>query len=246
MNVSYCTFCKGRRWQMELTLAENLAYLADKPGDLVLVDWQSPDGLREWVLETFEAELRQGKLRYYQLQTEAPFSIPVGKNFAHRLATGDVLFNLDADNFAHGSHPHASGLSASGMLACDIIQKGVYGRIAFTREGFEKVGGYDEGLLPAGEQDVDIRRRATHLGIEVTYLAPERDAILNSKEETIAFADSDRTWGSMTDWNRKRSFANLEAGHYQANTNGFTTALFEDHAGGIHELGTGIWPVRRP
>ena len=50
--VSFCTTCKGRLWQLEQTLPNNLKILDDY-SEIVLLDYQSPDGLKNYIFDNF-------------------------------------------------------------------------------------------------------------------------------------------------------------------------------------------------
>ena len=245
MKVSYCTLCKGRRHQMEITLPANLDYISDKDAEIVLVDWCSGDGLSEWVMENFKVFLDSGKLRMFRLSKDLPFSIPVGKNFAHRLARGGILFNLDADNFAEGSFEHASLLGRHEIQGCNVYNLGIYGRIALSRESFEKLGGYDEKLLPAGGQDRDLLDRATASGLSRTNHMARRMALKNSKLDTISEIEGSRSWESMNEQNCKQSLQNIARGLVRANQEGFIPATFLDHNGFAFQLGSCLWPEEK-
>ena len=226
---------------MEATLPENLAYIADKDAEIVLVDWCSEDGLREWVLENFWDQLELGKLRLFSLQEDRPFSIPIGKNFAHRLAKGTILFNLDADNFAHGTYEHASRLGTNEIQGCNTYNKGIYGRIAIRREGFSKLGGYDEQFHPAGAQDRDLIARAKASGMTLSNYPAKRMAIANSKFDTINSMNCGLSWQSMNDQNCRVSARNIAEGRLRANESGCTIATFFDHLGVVHRLGKNLF-----
>ncbi len=99
LSVSYCITCKGRKHHLEQTLRANLQAEAGNPNvEFVLLDYDSPDGLGEWVHEHFHDEIEAGRLRYARLENAPHFKMAHAKNMAHRLATGDILVNLDADN----------------------------------------------------------------------------------------------------------------------------------------------------
>ncbi len=64
-----------------------------------MVDYGSSDGLSQWVWRHFESDIQQGRLRFFEVKNEVRWNVSKAKNLAHRLARGDYLFNLDADNF---------------------------------------------------------------------------------------------------------------------------------------------------
>lgn len=98
IEISFCTTCKGRLYQLRETLPVNLDTLQNDE-EIVLVDYRSPDGAAAWIWANFRPEIEAGRLRLFEVLDEAPWHSPKAKNLAHRLARGSYLFNLDGDNF---------------------------------------------------------------------------------------------------------------------------------------------------
>jgi len=182
--VAFATTCRGRRAHLEETLPRNLQ---DNPNArFVLVDYGSEDGLADYVVERHRGDIESGQLGYYR--TEAPyFRMAHAKNMAHRIAIcegGDILVNLDADNFtgpgfasylvdkfqeadaegeaifmrARESH------TGPGPGAEERMPWGCGGRIAVTRQAFLQAGGYDEAFVHWSPDDKDFCQRLQRLG----------------------------------------------------------------------------------
>lgn len=99
--LSFCITCKNRFHQISKTLRQNLDdnSLFSELVEFVLVDFGSTDGLRKWVICNFRDELESGYLKYYYTE-ELPFwHCSVAKDTSHLLASGEILVNLDCDNF---------------------------------------------------------------------------------------------------------------------------------------------------
>lgn len=181
--VSYCTTCKGRLHHLRETLAHNLAEIG-LDEEIVLVDFQSNDGLSAWVWENFEPDIVSGRLRFFEVLDDAPWHMAKAKNLAHRLGRGAFLFNLDGDNFVT---PHdlqlIRGAAAKG-LGCrqgtGDLRDGTPGRIGIHRHAFYEIGGYDEGLLGVLIDDYDLIVRAEAAGHRFLRLgAPARLPLQN-------------------------------------------------------------------
>lgn len=170
--VSFCTTCLGRRAHLEQTLPVNLAVLAPHAGraELMLLDYGSRDGLGAWVRERFAGELAGGLLRYARTDEPTFYHPPHAKNVAFRLARGEILFNLDADNFVgEDTCERLDALFAaeSRRFAVSSVQPDVGGRLAFLREDFAALGGWDERYRGWSIADFDLCERAREgLGLE--------------------------------------------------------------------------------
>lgn len=99
--ISFCITCKNRIHQIRQTLKQNLDdnRLHRDFVEFVLVDFGSKDGLRDWVFNNFSVELASGYLKYYYTENLPHWHASVAKNTAHLCASGDILVNLDCDNF---------------------------------------------------------------------------------------------------------------------------------------------------
>jgi hypothetical protein len=234
--VSFTYLVKNRLWQVEETLSENIRYLSGRGAELVILDWGSGDGLRDWIKRNHQSEIEAGLLRYYSLASDIPFHINIGKNFAHRLARGRVLFNLDADNFAEGTFETLNNLSLGWGVRCPGFFEGTYGRIGMSAAEFQLLGGYDESFHMAGYGDIDLVKRAETVGMKFIDLPAAREAIPNGKSDTARFAPAGWTWEAMERENRLRSEVNLENGVVRANLPGWTEAWVEDFHGNLYHL----------
>ncbi len=181
--VSFCITCKGRLDHLKQTLPQNLKNNADYPNtEFVILNYDSPDDLENWLKENYKAEIDSGKIRYAKYSPAPHFKFSHAKNMAHRVATGDILCNLDADNttvpgFATWLNkeftknkdicirPHANTTLAKRILT-HADQGGFSGRIALHRDHFERLHGYDEKYIGWGEEDGNLGRRAESAGLK--------------------------------------------------------------------------------
>src|ERR1044072_3062749 len=93
--ISFCVTCKNRLWQLQQTLPVNLRVIKDDgSADLVLVNYNSQDGLNDWIHQ-FHKEIETGILTYVHERTEQYFHCSKAKNLAHFIATGEFVVNLD-------------------------------------------------------------------------------------------------------------------------------------------------------
>ncbi len=145
--ISLVTTCKGRLVHLRETLPQNMADNADYPNlEFVVVDYNSEDGLKEWIKDNFRAEMRNGRLKYIHAPDPKYFHMAHAKNIAHRMAAGDIICNIDADNFtkkgfaayiddAFQTHERIFLRSAK-INRLQIPDTGLGGRIAVKRSDF--------------------------------------------------------------------------------------------------------------
>jgi glycosyltransferase involved in cell wall biosynthesis len=182
MRISFCTTCMGRTHHLKQTLLQNIEDNLGKGPDVefIVLDYGSKDGLKDWILNdpALAPHLTSGVLKYARNPEPEHFRVAHAKNMAHRLATGDVVCNLDADNYlGSGFAAHLAAvfskdrhaLVAPSMplsRATPDEHKGFIGRIALARESFIRLGGYDEQFRGWGGEDTDLVIRALALGLK--------------------------------------------------------------------------------
>lgn len=176
--ISFCITCMDRLPHLKKTLRKNIRDNGDYPKiEFVLLDYNSSDGLQEWIFKNFKAELASGRLIYYQTKEPQHFHMAKAKNIAHRLASGDVVCNLDADNYT--GKDFSFFINSTMQSSFDIIGihkkdekgdqdfvKGCGGRIFLSKNNFLKLGGYNEDFIGWGYEDDDFKMRADILGLK--------------------------------------------------------------------------------
>lgn len=166
MKISFCTTCMGRLFHLKQTLPINLFNTEGCSREFVILDYNSRDGLQDW-MKTLTPWIKSGVVKYYQTKIPQNFCAAHAKNIAHKQATGDIVCNLDADNFILPgfceylnelfSRPKVLFYSGS---RDSVGQQGCCGKIAVLKEHFLNVNGYDEDQkLGWGWDDVSFRYR---------------------------------------------------------------------------------------
>jgi glycosyltransferase involved in cell wall biosynthesis len=214
--LSFCITCKNRFHQIKETLPKNLADNALLKGkiEFVLVDFDSNDGLRAWILKNFLSELNKGYL----------------KNTTHLFASNDILVNLDCDNYTGkngGKLVIREFMRANSELVLHqfggVYGDGTYGRISVLKKYFLQVGGYDESLEPMGYEDKDLIERLKCTGLIYRYKPSTvySNAIRNTKEYSIKYCDTQLGYWDMQNRNEQKSIANIKEGRIKANSSLF-------------------------
>jgi hypothetical protein len=169
-------------------------------------------------------DLSSGRISYHQAMGYEQFFPAHAKNIAHRLARGEIVCNLDADNFTgpDGARVLHDSFCQSGniFLRSPPSSVGAFGRIAFRKSDFEKLGGYDERFVHGyGFEDDDIIARAKGIGLKETFVRPEKvycQFIPHGDAERILFLTQP---GALRGWERHRqiSWEARRAGQFVAN-----------------------------
>ena len=228
MKLSFCIACMNRFHQIKKTLIENLKDNEEDSHlvDFVLVDFNSQDGLKDFVLTNFKKELEEGYLKYYFTEELKDWHGPIAKNTPHRLAEGDILVNLDADNYTgYRGGKFLLDIYESNERDVFIHQgqnifgKGNSGRVSYYREDFMLLGGHNEEFLPMGHLDGDIISRLVASGTRRINEPEDKynNTIKNTKEETIKYCNSEHTWREMCQYNMKLSKENINQNKLIAN-----------------------------
>lgn len=186
MKISFCTTCKGRLWQLKKTIAHNIKQLDDEC-EIVLLDYKSNDGLKNYIFSEYLNELKMGKLKYFEMVHEYAYTSSYAKNVAHRLARGKVLFNLDADNFIYdGLIDELKTLTENQLFLPKLTghyDEGCYGRIGYSRKAFYRLNGYNENIIGMKADDGDLRKRAIPLRLIPIHAQQSTTAIQNTRQQ---------------------------------------------------------------
>lgn len=173
----------GRLHHLRQTLAANLWNLSDEPDvEFVIVDYNSRDGLEDWFRRTYSGTslMSRGRLVYARETTAEHWHVAKAKNLAHVLATGDVLVNVDADNFVSRSYVRAChtlfGHTGPGVyFGTTFDRNSSPGRVALHRDDFYRLGGYDEDIGGAWTgDDQDLMQRAAVSGLYAALLPSDK------------------------------------------------------------------------
>lgn len=199
----------GRAHHLKRTLPENIfnnlprsLNQGDPDIEFIVLDYSSRDGLAEWI-KTDKDMIRaqeRGHLVYARYDDADFFKHSHAKNMAHRLASGDIVCNLDADNFTGSGFasylqnlflpdPH-NIIVFPELRFHGYMEAGFYGRIAMSRKNFIELGGYKETFEYWGAEDCNLIIRAMAAGLKARLIDSEKyigvvahnnmDRILNS------------------------------------------------------------------
>lgn len=188
--ISFCTTCMGRLHYLCQTLPENITTnRVHAPHiEFVLLDYNSNDNLKEWLLSAMRPELESGLLSVYRTDEPPFFQEAHAKNVAHCLSTGEIVCNLDADNFVVPGYIRFVWDELSKQPASIFFGRGrdATGRVTLLRKHFLEMSGYNENMRGYGYTDVDLIHRAhRHLGLKRRQLGRFNRFISHSHAERV-------------------------------------------------------------
>jgi glycosyltransferase involved in cell wall biosynthesis len=173
--ISFGTVCMNRLHHVKNTLPKNIADNMDYPGgvEFILLDYNSTDGLEQWVREEMQEHLQSGILKFYRTEEPQYFNRSHSRNMSFQLTTGAIICNVDADNYTGKNF--AAYINTSFIKDADIFlvsafnedylqYKDAYGRLCAWRKDFFAVGGYDEAMESYGHEDTDLYDRLSRYG----------------------------------------------------------------------------------
>lgn len=229
--ISFCISCRGRLHHLRQTLLQNIADNKDYPNlEFVLLDYNSSDGLGDWVRRELREEIESGRVSYYHTSQPAYFRPAHARNLSVRLASGDIICLVDADNFtgrgfasyiADHVEPDSFlvGCRMEGDRFVPFDDEGCVGRVAIYKSAYLDVGGMDEEHVGWGYDDLDLYERLRTMGYRCQSIEPRHarciahDDLDRKKELQYQDIGRDSSIERGSVWeNARRSQTNLESG----------------------------------
>lgn len=226
MELSFCITCMNRTNYLKKTLLKNLNDNKNSKVEFILVNFNSVDGLENYINNNNEIKkyLVTKQLKYFNCEKLKYWHSSIAKNIAHNYASGNILVNLDSDNFIgeNGGDfiiDYFKQLGNNIILSQskEIFGSGTAGRISISKNNFKKLGGYNESFFPMGYQDTDLIERAKKINLNHINISKNNDAIINNKKESLINCDTNIDYITMENCNKLISKINLENNEYVAN-----------------------------
>jgi glycosyltransferase involved in cell wall biosynthesis len=186
-SVAFITTCKGRLHHLQQTLP---LMAAEKPDELIVVDYSCPDGSGAWV----EQEYPQAKV--VRTEGKDKFNLCDARNLGAAAATSDWLFFVDADiRLAKGMLGKLrKRLKPGGFYMPEWVRGtpiDIWGSSVSPRLTYEELEGYDEVFEGWGADDEDFYHRMESAGLERRHYPAEWvDPIVHADEERAVVSDS--------------------------------------------------------
>jgi hypothetical protein len=212
IKISFCTTCMDRTHHLKLTIDENLKTFKNYNYEFLILNYNSKDDLDEFIKN-------YKNIKYYKTTKPKYFYRSHAKNCIHRAASGDILINLDADNFITDDYIKLSLIS---YFICENIVinpngSDTFGKIVISKKVFYEIGGYDEEFKGYGEEDRDLINRARNYGCHYVYTSIDnKNTIKHDDEERLSNQDPSKSVNDklkmLINLNNKTTNSNKEKG----------------------------------
>jgi len=182
------------------TLPTNIKHNIRYPEvEFVILDYNSSDGLEKYIKQNFMVYIESGQLVYYRTNEPEKYSMSHSRNLAFKVATGDIVCNIDSDNYT--GVDFAAYVNAEFQRNRNIFlsthhqsfaKNDVLGRICVRKKDFLAVTGYDEKMIYYGFDDFDFSNRLQLLGLKNIAITDHKflQAIEHSNNERLKNFDN--------------------------------------------------------
>lgn len=175
--ISFCTICMNRLYHLKETLQKNIVDNIEYGNiEFVVLNYNSKDDLDCWIKSEMSEYINSGVLKYYRTTEPTSFQRSHAKNVVSKKATGDIICNVDADNFigpGFAKYINNSFNNNQNIYLAVNKKKTIrdcHGRICLFKEDFLTLTGYDESMNGYGFEDYDLWNRLNLLGRKVQYI----------------------------------------------------------------------------
>lgn len=215
--ISFCTTVMDRFDHLDATLIRNiLDNIAWGPCEFVLLNYSCPDPRTGAFAQTqLKPLIAEGSVNYYYYPDATVYSMSHSRNIAFRLARGQILCNVDADNFTGAGFAAYvwRKLARGNVVLCGPNdRRGLGGRICVNRHHWLAVGGYDEGFVGWGPEDRDLINRLAMIGVQKRLIWPEKFCKTIDHSDELRFGGVVGSIDTHRTNNRRRLHANQHAG----------------------------------
>ena len=210
--ISFCTVCMNRLSHLQQTLPENIADNQDYPNvEFLVLDYNSTEDVGGWIKTKMRPHLDSGVLTYIRVEGPKYFHRSHSRNLALKMAQGDIVVNLDADNYAgkgFASYLNQRFLEEEHIFLSPELSStdklGSFGKVSLRKKDFLAIKGYDESISGYGFEDTDFYERLKNHGLKERKLTQRAflKAISHGHEERINnqknFKDLHQIFGKLT------------------------------------------------
>lgn len=170
LKISFITVCMNRIEHLQSTLIKNIEdNISYGDVEFILLNYNSSDGLEDWAKSELKKYIDNGVLKYYHTNEPSSFHRSHSRNIALKLSSGDIVCNVDADNYLGKDFAFYINFEFSfnqNIFLTSGVRDGSYGRICAKKDDLLRLGGYDEKMSGWGYEDDDLYDRLSLMGKE--------------------------------------------------------------------------------
>jgi len=184
------TTCKGRLHHLRQTLP---LMIDQKPDELIVVDYDCPDGAGDWVEATYP-KASYPNIKVVRVKDAPEFSAPRARNIGVRNARAQWLAFVDADvrtDPQWGPWMRQNLRPGNSYRADKIGERRdpeTFGTLMCARRDFIAISGFDEALVGWSGENYDLLSRLGELGLNDAGFPPEfLDPIRHGDDQRASF-----------------------------------------------------------
>jgi GT2 family glycosyltransferase len=163
----------NRLFHLRETLLSNIENNIDENVEFVLLDYNSTDGLENWVRTKLAHYISNGIVKYVKTDEPECFRRSHSRNLAVNCASGEIIILNDADNYLGSNYiswvrnmfaEHGDEIVITTISRVMAPFRDQGGKISFLKSKFIKLGGFDESMIGYGFEDIDLVDRLESSG----------------------------------------------------------------------------------
>jgi len=191
--------------------------------EFVVLNYNSKDDLDDWIKKDMMPYIERGILRYFKTTEPKYYEMGHSRNVAFKVATGDVVNNIDADNYTNVNFAFALNKLAEICQEKAVFcrcKRMMHGRFGMYKDEFLKIGGYNEQLTGYGYDDKDILYRAMALGYKMMWFTGVSGAFserIKTPRNIVGNNMTNKNWRETERINKEIVFNNLKNKEYISN-----------------------------
>lgn len=207
--ITISTTCMGRTYDLKRTLIKNIMDNADYPNvEFLVLNYNSKDDLDDWMKRYVSPWIEDGIVSYYKTTDPEFYEMGHSRNLCYKLASGDIVNNVDADNFTGvGFASHINKLAElqpkNGVFAKG--KRSMHGRLGLYREECLALGGYDEDLTGYGYDDHWLLTRAMQTGKKLMWWGSQAHGFserIKTPRNVVGNNMREKSWRKTEDANK--------------------------------------------
>lgn len=223
--ISICTTCMNRTHDLVKTLPLNILDNFTYPKvEFVVLNYNSQDDLDDFMRDRMMSYIELGIVKYAKTTEPKFYDMGHSRNIAFKIASGEIVNNVDADNFTGKDFAATLNQLAHMRPEKAVFAKGkrmLHGRLGMYKKDFLELGGYDEDLEGYGADDASLLYRAMALRFKLMWwsnLGRFSDRIKTSRRDKVINMEN-KDWKATENKNKEINERKLKNKEYVVNKN---------------------------